>query len=146
MDLQELVDKLVPLVAQRLINQPALFGDSERVTIGENVGVVNTLFNTSSGTITVEDAVAFGHNVCLLAGTHDIRKKGLERMYDFPKEGHDIVIRGGAWLASNVTVIGPCEIGENSVVAAGSVVTCDVPPNCVYAGIPARFVKEIDFS
>jgi acetyltransferase-like isoleucine patch superfamily enzyme len=66
-------------------------------------------------------------------------------MYHFPQEGYDIVIRRGAWLASNVTVIGPCEIGENSVVAAGSVVTGDVAPNCLYAGVPARFVKEIDF-
>jgi acetyltransferase-like isoleucine patch superfamily enzyme len=42
-----------------------------------------------------------------------------------------------------VTVLGPCEIGENSVFAAGSLVLSDVKPNCVYAGSPEKFIKAM---
>jgi len=82
--------------------------------------------------------------VCILTGKHDWTKKGLERHYSIPSQGRDIVIHKGAWIASNVTVIGPCNIGENSVIAAGSVVTGNVSANSVYGGSPAKFIKKIE--
>ncbi len=54
------------------------------------------------------------------------------------------VIRKGAKIGANVTILPDIEIGENSLVGAGSVVVKDVPPNVVVAGSPARIVKEID--
>ena len=146
MELNELAEKLAPIIAQRLLVIPRVWGDPQRVIFGTNVVVNNALFNTVSGTITLEDDIAFGHNVCLLTGTHDITKKYRARMQASPGEGRNIVIRKGVWLASNVTVLGPCEIGENAVVAANSLVMNDIPPNSLYAGSPARFIKELDFS
>lgn len=142
-DIQELAEKLAPFMAQKLLMYPKIWGDPKRIQHGKNVEVVNTLFNTTSGNIVLEDGVFCGHNVCLLTGTHDITKTGYERSYSFPTEGYDIVIRKGVWLASNVTVIGPCEIGENAVVAAGSLVLENIPANCLYAGSPAKFIKKI---
>ena len=59
---------------------------------------------------------------------------------EYPKEGRDIVIGDGVWIASNATVLGPCTIEANAVIAAGSVVAPHtiVPAGCVYAGVPAR--------
>lgn len=145
MDLEKLADQLVPLISQRLLVIASVYGDASRIKVPPNHPLNNTLFNTVSGDITVEEDVCFGHNVCLLTGTHDIRKKYRERINTYPATGRDITIRRGAWLASNVTVLGPCEIGENAVIAAGSLVLADVKPNCVYAGTPAKFVKEINF-
>lgn len=48
-----------------------------------------------------------------------------------------------AWLVAGVTVCPGVTIGENSVIGAGSVVTKDVPDNTVYAGVPAKFIKNI---
>ena len=64
---------------------------------------------------------------------------------DFPHENHDILIGNGVWLASNTTILGPCSIGDNAAIAAGSVVTPNtvVPPNVLFAGMPAHFVKNI---
>ncbi len=145
MDLKKLAADLTPMIAQRLVVTPALFGDPARVKLAPNLAPNNCLFNTSSGEIRVEEDVCFGHNVCLLTGTHDIRKKGRDRITSFPDSGHDIVVRKGAWLSSNVTVLGPCEIGENAVIAAGSVVLDDVRPDSLYAGTPARFIKSIEY-
>lgn len=64
-------------------------------------------------------------------------------MEDYPREGNYIVIEEGAWIASNVTVLGPCKIGKHSVVAAGAVVKGDVPSYHIVAGIPAKIVKKI---
>jgi len=57
-----------------------------------------------------------------------------------------IVIEDDVWLGSNVVVTDGVRIGKGSVVAAGAVVTQDVPPHTVVAGVPARIVREIDGS
>ena len=145
MVIKKLVGKITPMIAQRLMQTHTVYGNVSRVKTAPNISLNNTLFNTSSGDITVMDDVCFGHNVCLLTGAHDIHKKGRERISTYPKTGRDIIIHRGVWLASNVTVLGPCEIGENSVIAAGSLVLDDVKPNSLYAGNPAKFIKEIEF-
>lgn len=117
--------------------------DSSLVTIDPTSQVNDALFNTASGTITVGAFVGLGHGVSLLTGSHDYTKRGHDRLRT-PMSGYDIVIEDGAWLASNVTVIGPCRIGRDSVVAAGSVVTKDVPAGAIVAGVPARVVRHID--
>ncbi|WP_350669671.1 DapH/DapD/GlmU-related protein, partial [Pseudoalteromonas sp. 43-MNA-CIBAN-0464] len=53
----------------------------------------------------------------------------------------DVLIKSGAWIGENVCIIG-ASVGKNSVVAANSVVTKDVPDYCVVAGAPARIIKR----
>jgi len=139
--------QFISAIQQRLSNEICVWGDPERLQIHETAGMVNTLFNTNSGTITVGAYTFTGHNVCVLTGTHYIDKQMEERM-DYPREGRDIVIGNGVWLASNTTILGPCTIGDNAVIAAGSVVIPGtvVPPGTVYAGTPAKKIKDLDFS
>lgn len=88
----------------------------------------------------------FGHNVSLLTGTHNYRRKGMNRIKDVPADGgRDIVIETGAWLASGVTVIGPARIGAHACVSANSLVLGDVKPGWLYAGTPAVPIREIQF-
>ena len=54
-----------------------------------------------------------------------------------------IEIGDNCWLASNVTVCGGVKIGEGCVIGAGSVVTRDIPPNSLAAGVPCRVIREI---
>jgi len=121
---------------------PALFhaliyGDRRRLHIDPTAVINNAMFNLSSGDITVGKYAFFGHNVCLFTGTHDYFKFGRERQISVPRTGRDIVVGEGAWLASNVTVVGPCTIGEHAVVGVGSLVLRDVEPYTVVAGVPA---------
>jgi acetyltransferase-like isoleucine patch superfamily enzyme len=131
------------LVKNILLKQHLIFGDSKRLKLSETCIVNNALFNLSCGSILIGEHVFFGHNVSVITGTHDYNKFGLERMDFDANQGNDIVIEEGAWIASNVTLIGPCIIGKHSVVAAGAVVKSDVPSYHIVAGVPAKTVKQI---
>jgi acetyltransferase-like isoleucine patch superfamily enzyme len=118
-------------------------GDRARLRIHPTAVVNNALFNVGSGDITVGEYAFFGHNVSVLTGTHDINRFGRERQLAIPRTGRDIVIGEGAWVASNVMVLGPCVIGAHAVVGGGSLVLGDVDPYTIVAGSPARFLRTI---
>lgn len=130
-------------IAKQLMCVPKIFGDRNRLSLGRNVVLNDALINTSSGDVILEDFVFFGHGVCLLTGTHDYHQFNLDRQTRIPLQGRDILVKKGAWLGSNVTVIGPCVVGAHSVVATGSVVLHDVEDHSIYAGVPARKIKNI---
>ena len=132
-------------LAPHLAVTPLYHPSPGRVVIGERVHLANTVLNTRSGTITLEDNVFFGHGCMLLAGTHDSRLHGVDRHGAVPASGKDITIRNGAFIASGVIVLGPAEIGADAVVAAGSVVRGDLPGGWICAGNPAVPVSEIRF-
>lgn len=120
-----------------------VFGPPERLSIAPTAKVNDALFNTVSGTVTVEDDAFFGHGVAVLTGTHDVTARGQARQDAVPDTGHDVVIGRGAWVSSRVTVIGPCTIGADAVVCAGAVVTADVEPATVVGGVPARLLRRL---
>jgi acetyltransferase-like isoleucine patch superfamily enzyme len=134
------------LVREAFTNTPLIFGGPrERVELGVGVVLADATLNVSSGRISLGDHTFCGHGVTLVTGTHDVTKRGLARGTSFPPDGRDITIGAGVWLGSNVTVIGPCMIGDDAVVAAGAVVTRDVAPGTIVAGVPARVVREVIF-
>jgi acetyltransferase-like isoleucine patch superfamily enzyme len=120
-----------------------VLGDPARLHVHPTAMVNDALFNTMSGTIVVGEHAFFGHRVQVLTGTHDIARRGAERQRAVPSEGRDIVIERGAWVASGAIVLGPCRIGESAVVAAGAVVTGDVPALTIFGGVPARKIGEV---
>ena len=61
----------------------------------------------------------------------------------FPVRAAPVVVESGAFVGANVTVLPGVRIGRESFVAAGSVVTADVPPRTLVAGVPARAVRPI---
>jgi maltose O-acetyltransferase len=63
-----------------------------------------------------------------------------------PGEIAPVVIGANVWLGSRVIVLKGVKIGDNTVVAAGSVVTKSLPSNVIAAGVPAKVIREIDFS
>ena len=90
------------------------------------------------GGIVVEDDVLFGPRVCLVTSNHPICPSERRTVVSKP-----IHIKKNAWICANATILPGITIGENSVVAACSVVTRDVLPNTVVAGNPAKVKKEI---
>jgi acetyltransferase-like isoleucine patch superfamily enzyme len=127
-----------------LLYRYLVHGDRARLHIDPTAVVNDALFNLSSGEITVGPFAFFGHRVAVLTGTHDITKFDGERQTAIPKEGRDVVIGEGAWLASHVLVLGPCVTGPHSVIGAGSLVTHDVEPYSVVVGRPAKMIRRIE--
>ncbi|MET0790391.1 MAG: DapH/DapD/GlmU-related protein [Polyangiaceae bacterium] len=91
--------------------------------------------------IVIGDRVRIGHNVSLLTIDHEV---GGEEMRSGTTKYGPIEIGNGAWLASNVIVLPGVRIGAGAIVAAGSVVTRDVPDNALVVGVPARVVRDLN--
>lgn len=134
------IDSRVDEVVRR---RPFIWGDERRVTVASTAVLNDAVLNVSSGTITIGDWAMLAHHVSLLTGAHVYTRFNQDRMHEAEQSGRDIVVDEGAWLASNVTVVGPCRIGKHAVVAAGSVVTRDVPPYSIAAGNPAAVIGTI---
>lgn len=99
--------------------------------------------------VTIGDNVFVGPNVSLLTPVHPFRWQD-RNPYEKPdgtvtdKEyARPITIGDNCWIAGNVSVCGGVTIGEGSVIGAGSVVTRDIPPHSLAAGVPCRVIREI---
>ena len=108
-----------------------------RMKLGRNIIINKGATILSPGVVEIEDNVLIGPNVQIVTVDHDLKDR--HNLFRFGK----VTIKDNAWLGIGVTVCPGVTIGKNSVVAAGSVVTEDVPDNVVVGGIPATVIKEI---
>ena len=125
------------------LTEPLVWGPPERLLVADTAVINDALLNTESGSITIDADAFFGHRVSVITGTHDFEQRGLDRQRAVPSEGHDVHVGEGAWVGSGAILLGPCRIGAHAVVAAGAVVTRDVAPQSLVAGVPARLVRAL---
>lgn len=114
------------------------------VNIGRNVflGPGCWLDNTRPDLLTLEDEVSLAGRVTIL--THSDPTAPLrEILGPEARVFAPVTIRRGAWVTVNCTVLPGVEIGENSIIAAGSVVNKSIPANVIAGGIPARVIRAI---
>lgn len=117
---------------------PLYINYGKHTTIGKNVFINFDCVFLDLGGITIEDDVFIAPKVSLLSEGHPLH----------PEERHSLVpnrihIKKNAWIGANATILSGVTIGENAVVAAGAVVSKDVPANTVVGGIPAKIIKTI---
>ncbi len=93
----------------------------------------------SIGGITIGDGAFIGPHCVLATEYHPENPETRHALLTKP-----IVIGRNAWLGADVKVLAGVTIGENAIVAAGSVVTKDVPANMVVAGTPAKVIREVN--
>lgn len=119
---------------------PPFYTDfGKNITLGKNVFINSgTHFQVQGGIIIGDDAF-IGHNVVLATINHGLYPKNNRKNHYAP-----IALKNNVWIGSNATITSGVTIGEWSVVAAGAVVTTDVPPYSVVGGVPARVIKTID--
>jgi len=83
----------------------------------------------------IQDDVYFGHEVLVLTQSHQV---GPSEKRAGPLQSKAVHIGRGAWIGARVCILPGVTIGQGAVVAAGSMVTRDVPPDVTVAGVPAR--------
>ena len=120
-----------------------LFWLKNRIKIWKSVNLNNAILNVNSWNIIIWDYVFCGHNVCIITGTHDYTKFWEDRQKSFPKNWNDIIVEEWVWIGTNVTILWPCKIWKNSVIAAWAVVTKDVPPYSIVWWVPWKLIKNI---
>jgi acetyltransferase-like isoleucine patch superfamily enzyme len=108
------------------------------ITLGKRVFINHACSFLDMGGITLEDDVLIGPKVNLITENHPLDPADRRALVCKP-----IVIKRNAWIGAGATVLPGVTIGENAVVAAGAVVSKDVPANTLVGGIPARHIKNI---
>jgi acetyltransferase-like isoleucine patch superfamily enzyme len=109
------------------------------IRVGRNVFINQNCTFYDLAPIIIGDDVMIGPNVSIITSGHPL-EPSLRRADTI---GKPIVIERNVWIAAGATIIGGVTVGENSVVAAGSVVTKDVPPNTLAGGNPAQVIRSI---
>jgi acetyltransferase-like isoleucine patch superfamily enzyme len=110
--------------------------------IGKNVKVSTHSFICEG--VTIEDDVFVGHNVSFINDKYPRSTNGsggLQTEADWKVV--PTVVKKGASIGTSSTILCGVTIGENALVGAGSVVTKDVPPNTIVAGVPARIKGKV---
>lgn len=118
------------------------FRNGERISIGKgsHIGEHCVIWAGNS-----HARISFGHhcllspNVTITASNYRILQGDTPIMHQ-PKDERDIVIGNDVWLAANVVVLAGVRIGDGAVIAAGAVVTKDLPSQCIAGGVPAKVI------
>lgn len=113
----------------------------KHIQIGKNVFINHACSFLDMGGITIEDDVLIGPKVNLITENHSLDPKNRKSLFCKP-----IVIKKNAWIGASATILPGVTIGENAIVGAGSVVTKNVPKNTIFAGIPAKHIKNNTFT
>ena len=118
---------------------PPFYTDfGKNITVGKNVFINACCHFQDQGGITLGDNCLVGHNVVFATLNHGFAPEERQSMLPAP-----IVVGRNVWIGTNSTILQGVTIGDNSIIAAGSVVTKDVPANAIVAGVPARFIRSI---
>ena len=110
----------------------------KNITVGRDVFINACCHFQDHGGVTLGDGCQIGHNVVFATLNHELAPE--RRHVTLPAP---IVLGRRVWVGSNATILSGVTIGDNAVVAAGAVVTKDVPPGAVVGGVPARIIKYI---
>lgn len=116
---------------------PPFYTDfGKNITIGKDVFVNSGCHFQDQGGITIGDGSLIGHNVVLATINHDLDPRNNRKNHYAP-----ITIGNHVWIGSNATILPGVTLGDWSVVAAGAVVTKDVPPYTMVGGVPAKVLR-----
>lgn len=138
-------------VGDRVVIQPGLWALALKIdnhnpilNIGDNVYIGRFLHIVSVRRVIIEKNVLIADKVYISDNLHEYKNIHIPVSQQPVIFKGDVVIKEGAWIGENVSIIGAC-IGKNSVIAANSVVTKDIPDYSVCAGVPAKVIKKYCF-
>lgn len=98
------------------------------------------------GGITIEDKVLIGSGVHFYTCNHNFSDANIpiyDQGYPTSTKSDSITLKRGCWIGASVIVLPGIEIGENSVIGAGTVVTKSVPPHVLFAGNPGKIIRTL---
>lgn len=109
-----------------------------KLSIGNNVFFNHNCSITAHSSISIGDGCNIANNVVIVDHNHKISSNGVENTFSIK----NVTIGKKVWIGANSTILPGVNIGDGAVIAAGAVVTRDVPSNEIWGGVPARFIKK----
>ena len=120
------------------IETPFYTDFGKNITVGSHVFINAGCKFQDQGGIVIGDGTFIGHNTVLATLDHDVDPDKRHLLHPAP-----IHIGNKVWIGAGVVITKGVTIGDNSIIAAGAVVTHDIPANVIAAGVPAKVIKEI---
>ena len=142
------------LIGETVVNKPPfLISNSEFLTAGIESYHNGSFIVRGQGIIKVGNYCAFGRNITLIKSNHNYnfpsiqytfyRNNFKELPYEIQDSNHlSITIGHDVWIGDNVTILPGVKIGNGACIGAGSVVSKDVEHYAIYAGVPAKKIKN----
>ncbi len=127
----------------------ALASDPKSSVRGElrigSYSVIGAMCNirAAGGAIRIGDHCLMGQNVSLLASNHLVQSDALYWQLRWDEKKTGVQIGNNCWIGAGATILPGCSVGDNSVIAAGSVVTKSIPANEIWGNIPARKIRDV---
>ena len=139
---QKLLKEMLGAVGENCYIEPPFHANwgGKNIFFGNNVYANFNLTAVDDVEIIVGNNVLFAPNVTLTTANHPTAPKLRTKGYQYCKK---IVIKDNVWICSGAIICAGVTIGENSIIAAGSVVTKDIPPNVLAMGVPCKVHREI---
>jgi maltose O-acetyltransferase len=135
-----LLRQMLRHVGEGVVVRPPFFCEYGAISVGERTFINVDAIMLDVAPITIGAACQIATRVQLLTATHPIDPEPRRVGWEY---GEPITIADNVWLGGGV-IVGPgVKIGEDTVVGAGAVVTRDLPPSVIAAGVPARVLREI---
>jgi acetyltransferase-like isoleucine patch superfamily enzyme len=111
------------------------------VVIGDHTRI--GLHNTVIGPVTIGSHVNLAQGITITALNHNFEDKS-QRIDDQGVSTDPVIVGDDIWIGANAVILPGVTIGRHAVVAAGAVVTKDVPDNCIVGGVPAHIIKDLN--
>lgn len=121
------------------LRPPVIVYDPENISLGNFVDIGENVVLRGGGGIVIGSRVLIAAGAAITSVGHPVQPPRWGRTVAKP-----IVIGNEVWIGTNAVVLPGVTIGDGAVIAAGAVVTRDVPPYTVVAGVPARVIRQID--
>ncbi len=143
--------ELIPDTGENVYLQGPIYVDfGSNISIGDG-SYANFCFTVlDEGRVNIGRSVFIGPNVSLLTPIHPLCRQDRNSFFNTKtgvmtnlERAGEITIEDDCWLGGGVTVLGNVKIGRGSVIGAGSVVTRDIPPDSLAAGVPCRVIRGI---
>ena len=140
-ELRELFSRLIgkPVDDQFGLFPPFYTDFGKNITLGKNVFINAGCKFQDQGGIFIDDDALVGHGVVIATLDHEMDPEKRHALHPAP-----VHIGKKVWIGANATITSGVTIGDNAVVAAGAVVTKDVPNDTIVGGVPAKPIKKID--
>lgn len=110
------------------------------MVIGDHTWIGQQCFLHSVGGLRIDKAVGIGPKVTILTSQHQALDRDVP-IYFSPLEFAEVVLEDGCDIGAGAIILPGVRVGEGAIIGAGAVVTCDVPPYEIWAGVPARKIR-----
>lgn len=136
-----LAKKIIKYCGENVNIEPRTYFNPE-LEIGDNSGI--GMYSEMHGAIRIGNNVMMGHYCLFYSRNHAHNRTDIPMINQGFEEVRPVIIGNDVWIGSRVTILPGVHIGNGCVLAAGSVITKDAPPNTIIAGNPAKVVKQRD--